>query len=115
MRDLEELRRSLTQFARDRDWEQFHTPKNLVAALSVEVAELQEMFMWLTPQQSFDLSSDVKAKVDDEVGDVLICLLNFCNSLDIDPLQVATQKLKKNEAKYPVEKSRGHAKKYTDL
>lgn len=115
MKNLEELQRALRKFAGDRDWEQFHTPKNLAAALSVEVAELQEIFMWLTPDQSQHLSPERRVQVTDEVGDVFICLLNFCNSLGLDPLQAAADKLVKNELKYPVEKSKGHAKKYTDF
>jgi NTP pyrophosphatase (non-canonical NTP hydrolase) len=115
MKNLEQLRLALRKFASDRDWEQFHTPKNLAAALSVEVAELQEIFMWLTPEQSVDLSDEKRSRVNDEVGDVFICLLNFCNRLGIDPISAAADKLLKNEAKYPVEKSRGHAKKYTDF
>jgi len=115
MKNLEELRRALRKFASDRDWEQFHTPKNLAAALSVEVAELQEIFMWLTPEQSMNLSDEKRSHVNDEVGDVFICLLNFCNRLGVDPISAAAEKLSKNEAKYPVEKSRGHAKKYTDF
>ena len=115
MRTLEELSRAVEKFSKDRDWGRFHTPKNLVTAVAVEVAELQEIFMWLSPEESGALSDDVKAKVLDEVGDVLICLLNFSNSLGIDPLMAAAQKIKKNEQKYPVEKSRGLAKKYDEL
>lgn len=115
MKKLEDLQQALRKFANVRDWEQFHTPKNLVAALSVEVAEVQEIFMWLTPAESLALSAEKLSQVNDEVGDVFICLLNFCNSLGIDPLCAAANKLAKNEAKYPVDKSRGHAKKYTDF
>lgn len=115
MTSLEELRVALRKFASDREWGQFHTPKNLVACLSVEVAELQEIFMWLTPDQSAHLNSDARTRVEEEVGDVLICLINFCNSLNIDPLLAASSKLVKNELKYPIDKSRGQAKKYTEL
>ena len=115
MQNLEDLRQALIKFSSDRQWEKFHTPKNLASSLSVEVAELQEIFMWLTPQESVDLNPDLRSRVVDEVGDVLICLLNFCNSLQIDLMHSAKQKLKKNESKYPVEKSRGNAKKYTEF
>lgn len=115
MQNLEDLRKALVKFADDRQWGRFHTPKNLAASLSVEVAELQEIFMWLTPQESEELSPEARLRVIDEVGDVMICLLNFCNSLEIDPMHSAIQKLKKNESKYPVEKSKGNAKKYTEF
>jgi dCTP diphosphatase len=115
MKTIEDLKLALEKFAQDREWSIFHTPKNLSMCLTVEAAELQELFMWLTPEESVNPSESLRAKVSDEVGDVLICLLNFCRSAKIDALEAAFEKLKKNEAKYPVEKSRGSSKKYTEL
>jgi len=115
MNNLDELKIAVEKFSKDRDWGRFHTPKNLATAVSVEVAELQEIFMWLTPDESSALSENSMAKVQDEVGDILICLVNFANSLGIDLLSAASQKLQKNESKYPIEKARGSAKKYNEL
>ena len=115
MHNLDELKTLIRKFAKDRDWEQFHTPKNLATAVGVEAAELQEIFMWLTPEESLNLPSEARARVEDEVGDILICLVNFAMSLNIDPMAAASQKLQKNELKYPVNKSKGVAKKYTEL
>jgi NTP pyrophosphatase (non-canonical NTP hydrolase) len=99
-------------FARERGWEQFHTPKNLAMAMIVEAAELVEHFQWLTPEQSQALDAKTRKKVAEEVADVLIYLTRLADVLDIDPLQAAFDKLKLNAVKYPVEKARGHSKKY---
>jgi dCTP diphosphatase len=115
MKNLDELKNMVVKFARDRDWDQFHSPKNLAMAVTVEAAELQEIFMWLTQDESFQLTAAQKSKVVDEVGDILICLVNFSAKLGIDPLEAAAQKIKKNHEKYPVDKSRGSAKKYDEL
>lgn len=115
MKHLEDLKQAVLKFAEERNWEQFHTPKNLATSVAVEAAELQEIFMWLTPEQSMNLSPELKAKVEDEVGDVLICLANFAARTGIDLMAAASQKIKKNHEKYPVDKSRGLAKKYTEL
>jgi NTP pyrophosphatase (non-canonical NTP hydrolase) len=115
MKSLDDLKAEVLQFASDREWGQFHNPKNLATAIAVEAAELQEIFMWLTPEQSQNLSAEQRSRVADEVGDVLICLVNFAASVGLDPLTSAFSKLKKNHAKYPVDKARGSAKKYTDF
>ena len=112
---MQELSEKIKQFSEDRDWQKFHTPKNLAAAISIESSELLEHFLWLTPEQSRDLDADKKQKVADEVGDILIYLTNFCNQLDIDPVKAAHEKLKKAALKYPVEKAKGIAKKYNEL
>ena len=115
MKTLDDLKAEVLQFALDREWGQFHNPKNLATSVTVEAAELQELFMWLTPEQSQNLSAEQKSRVADEVGDVMICLVNFAASVGIDPLASAFNKLKKNQVKYPVDKARGSAKKYTDF
>jgi len=109
------LREELRQFAIDRDWGQFHTPKNLAMALSVEAAELLEHFQWLTPEESKALGPDKLAPIREEVGDVMIYLLMLADHLEVDPLLAAREKLKINRDKYPADKARGSASKYTDL
>jgi len=113
--NLETLRAHLRQFVAERDWDQFHNPKNLVMALSVEAGELVEHFQWLTLEQSADLPPDTRAEVELEVADVLLFLLRLCDKLDIDPVQAAVKKLDLNAKKYPVEKARGKATKYDKL
>jgi NTP pyrophosphatase (non-canonical NTP hydrolase) len=112
---LESLRTQVLKFSKERDWDQFHSPKNLAISVSVEASELLEHFMWMSPEQSASLTKEQLDKISDEVGDVLICLVNFAAKVGIDPLQAAAQKIKKNHEKYPVEKARGSAKKYDEL
>ena len=107
------LRRELRRFAEARDWGQFHTPKNLAMALSVEAAELLECFQWLTPDQSARLAAVDRRAVEEEVADVLLYLLRLTDILDIDPLRAAQRKMKLNRRKYPVALSRGSARKYS--
>jgi dCTP diphosphatase len=112
---LESLKRELRQFAAERDWDQFHSPKNLASALSVEAAELLEPFQWLTEEQSRNLSPEKHEAVRKEIADVLIYLIRLADKLDIDLLQAARDKIVENSAKYPVEKAKGSMRKYTDL
>ncbi|MFJ7058242.1 nucleotide pyrophosphohydrolase [Streptomyces griseobrunneus] len=102
--DVAELQRRLAAFAAARDWEQYHTPKNLVAALSVEASELVEIFQWLTPEQSARIMDEPEAahRVADEVADVLAYLLQFCEVLGIDPLRALAAKMDRNEKRFPV-------------
>ena len=113
--DLAELRERVRHFVTQRDWDQFHSPKNLAMALTVEVSELLEVFQWLTEDESRNLGAEGKAAAADEVADVLIYLLQISHQLGIDPVAAASAKLEKNAHKYPVEKSRGNNKKYTEL
>jgi NTP pyrophosphatase (non-canonical NTP hydrolase) len=113
--DLDTLTRRLREFADARDWEQFHSPKNLTMALSVEVAEIVEHFQWLSEAQSNELPEQTLDKVETELADTLLYLVRLADKLDIDLLDAARRKIEINEQKYPVEKSRGNAKKYTDL
>jgi len=108
------LMMALRQFARARDWEQFHSPKNLAMALAVEVAEIAEHFQWLTEEGSGKLSEQKREAVRDEIGDVLIYLVRLADRLGIDPLQAAVDKLKKNESRYPVAKVKGKSLKYSE-
>jgi len=110
--DLILLRDKLRAFAEERDWEQFHSPKNLSMALMVEVAELMEHFQWLTEAQTASLSAEVKPAVTEELADILLYLVRLSDKLEVDLLEAALHKLEKNAAKYPADKVRGSAKKY---
>jgi NTP pyrophosphatase (non-canonical NTP hydrolase) len=112
---LEEFRDALRQFASDRDWDQFHSPKNLAIALSVEAAELLEHFQWMTEAESTALSPEQHAMVREEAADVLLYLIRLADKLGIDLLGAASAKIEFNAKKYPVEKCRGSSKKYTEL
>ncbi len=113
--ELQDLIEQLREFADERDWDQFHSPKNLAMALSVEVAEILEHFQWLTQEQTMQLKSEEFAKLKEEIGDVLIYLTRLADKLGIDPLEAAKEKIKKNAEKYPVEKSKGKHTKYDKL
>ena len=113
-KDFNTLRDRLKAFARERDWEQFHSPKNLAMALIVEAAELLEHFQWLTPEQSESLPDDRRREVELEMADIFIYLMRMCERLDVDLLDVVEDKIKMNEEKYPADKVRGSAKKYSD-
>jgi NTP pyrophosphatase (non-canonical NTP hydrolase) len=102
--DLARLQRRLAEFAAARNWQPYHTPKNLVAALSVEASELMEIFQWLTPEESARVMDDpgTAHRVTDEVADVLAYLLQFCQVLGIDPLAALDAKIDRNEQRFPV-------------
>ena len=112
---LDMLRDALRQFAADRDWDQFHSPKNLAMALSAEAGELLEIFQWLTEEQSRSLAPDAHAAASDEVADVLLYLIRLADKLGIDPIAAARRKIVANAAKYPADKARGSSRKYTEL
>ncbi|ABE43671.1 nucleotide pyrophosphohydrolase [Polaromonas sp. JS666] len=114
-KDLQALINSLREFSSQRDWDQFHSPKNLASALTVEAAELLEHFQWLTEAQSRDLPADKRVAVGEEMADVLLYLLRLSDQLNIDLVEAARRKLTLNAAKYPVDRSRGTSKKYTEL
>ncbi len=99
--DLNSLRDALREFCAARDWHRYHTPKNLVMALSVEAAELVEHFQWATPEESLALSPGKRAEVADEIADVLIYLTELADVLEIDPIAAAREKIAKNAMKYP--------------
>lgn len=114
-RDLESLREALRSFASERDWDQFHSPKNLASALVVEAAELLEPFQWLTEEQSRTLTPEQVAIVSKELADVLIYLVRLSDKLAIDLVAAAHEKLAENAAKYPINKAKGNSRKYSDL
>lgn len=111
---LEELAAQLREFANARDWEQFHTPKNLAMALSVEASELLEHFQWLTPEESQKLADGKLEAVSEEMADVLIYLVRVADVLGVDLLEAARSKIALNERRYPVDLARGRAGKVTD-
>jgi dCTP diphosphatase len=113
--ELTALRDALRRFAAERDWEQFHSPKNLAAALSVEAAELLEQFQWLTEAQSRELDPGQLDAVRQELADVLLYLIRLADKLDVDLVAAAHAKIESNARKYPVDKARGNSRKYTDL
>jgi len=112
--DLNDLKDCLRDFAEARDWEQFHSPKNLSMALSVEVSEIVEHFQWLTEEQSKNLPKDKLAEVETELADTFIYLIRLADKLDIDLIKVANIKIEHNEQKYPADKVKGSSKKYTE-
>ena len=112
---LDTLRLPVREAARQSAWESYHTPKNLVMALSVEAAELLEPFQWLTPEQSQHLNAEQHEAVRQEIADVLIYLTRLADLLDIDLLDAAADKLALNARKYPVEKAHGNALKYSEF
>jgi len=114
MSELENIKLRLRQFAEQRDWEQFHSPKNLSMALSAEVAEIVEHFQWLTEEQSKSLPTEKLEEVETELADTLIYLIRLADKLDIDLLVAAQNKIEVNEQKYPTERVKGSAKKYTE-
>lgn len=114
---LAELKTRVLAFVRERDWEQFHSPKNLSMALAAESGELMEHFLWATPEQSSAIARDPvkRAKIADELADVVIYALEFANMTGIDVAAAIEAKMAANAKKYPVEKARGRSDKYTEL
>jgi len=112
---MDKLIEQIRNFNKERDWGQYHTPKNLSMALMIEAGELAEHFQWLTQDQSKALNSETLGEVREEIGDVLIYLLNIADKLGIDPIAAAKEKILKNANKYPVNKSKGKRTKHTDL
>lgn len=115
MSDLHDLTLRLREFARTRDWEQFHSPKNLGMALIVEAAELVEHFQWLTETQSYALAPDKLHAVEQEMADVFIYLVRMADRLGVDLVSAAWRKIEVNEGKYPVDQVRGKAGKPADF
>ena len=111
---MKKLVEEVCQFRAERDWEQYHSPKNLAMALMVECAELAEHFQWLTQEQSRNLPAEKKEAVKQEIGDVLVYLINLSERLGIDLLEAAWEKIGQNRKRYPADKVRGKSKKYNE-
>jgi len=112
---LSDLGQQLDRFASERDWQQFHSPKNLASALVVEAGELLEHFQWMTEDQSRQLTPERRDAIGSELADVLLYLVQLASALELDPIAVAQAKLKLNEQKYPVDQARGNSMKYNEL
>lgn len=112
---MEDLIKALREFAQERDWEQFHSPKNLAMALSVEASEIVELFQWMKEDESRDPGAEKVERLRDEIGDVLIYLVSLADKFGIDPLEAAGEKVKKNASRYPAHAARGRADKYDRL
>lgn len=114
---LEEIKARVLAFARERDWEQFHAPKNLSMALAAEAGELMEHFLWATSEASRAIAQDEtkRKKIEEELADVVIYALEFANMTGIDVAAAIEKKMAANAAKYPVEKAKGRSEKYTEL
>jgi dCTP diphosphatase len=115
MADLESIQRKIIAFRNERDWAQFHDPKNLAEALSIEAGELLENFLWKTTEQSRNLSAAELKNVKEELADIFIFLTHLSEEYKIDLLREVENKIAHNAAKYPVHKAKGSAKKYTEL
>lgn len=114
-KDLDIIKQKLREFAKERDWDQFHSPKNFSMALIVECAELVEHFQWLTDEQSKQLSTETLDEVSLEMADIMIYLIRLADKLEVDLLQTVERKMTLNAIKYPVDKSKGIADKYNKL
>jgi NTP pyrophosphatase (non-canonical NTP hydrolase) len=112
--DFDRIRKQVRQFVVERDWDQFHSPKNLSMALIVEAAEMVEHFQWLTEEQSCNLAPDKLAEVELELADIQIYLISLAEKLKLDLVNAVEKKLVLNAKKYPAEEVRGSSKKYTE-
>ncbi len=113
--DLEKIYRIITDFRKKRDWEKFHNPKNLAISISLEANELLEHFQWNDLSESLEYAKNNKEKISSEIADILVYILYLCNDLNIDLSKAIYKKIKENEAKYPIEKSKGNSIKYNQL
>lgn len=111
---LQQLTQRVRDFVQARDWEQFHTPKNLAMAMTVEAAELLEIFQWETPEQSQQMDDEKRQQVSHELADTLVYLIRLADVLGVDLIQAAHDKIDLNAKKYPVDKARGSNAKYTE-
>lgn len=113
---MQEVIDKIIQFRDERNWGQFHNPKDIAISLSIESSELLECFQWKNNQEIEELlNTNYKIKIQEEIADIEIYLLLLCNQLDIDIKEAVMDKLEKNKLKYPIDKSKGNAKKYTQL
>ncbi|TLS73167.1 nucleotide pyrophosphohydrolase [Aliarcobacter thereius] len=111
--NIEKIKQRIQKFSDDRNWEEFHNPKNLIMALNGEVGELNEIFQWLNFEESINLPEDVKEHTKEEIADIAIYLIRICMKLEINLEDAILNKMTKNEAKYPSETSQGGSKKYS--
>ncbi|MCF7900053.1 nucleotide pyrophosphohydrolase [Candidatus Babeliales bacterium] len=112
---IEDLKNIMKQFVSERDWDQFHTPKNLSMALSAEAAELMELFLWCESSQSYKVADEKRQAASDELSDIVMYAIAFCNTTGIDLSSAIESKMEQNRKKYSVEKCKGKCLKYTEL
>jgi len=112
---LTDIMKTVIEFRDERDWKQFHDPKNLSEAVCVESAELLEKLLWKTPEEARNLNQTELSSVREEIADIMIFLIYLCDAFQFDLLDAVANKLELNKAKYPKEKARGTSKKYTEL
>ena len=115
MKSYDDIRKRILKFREDRDWKQFHDIKNLAEGVSIEAGELLSIFLWAKTEEAEARALEKLSEVEDEIADIFIFLVYLCDNLNIDLMKAVEQKIGKNEQKYPVELSRGSAKKYTEL
>ncbi len=115
MKTIKDVQNRVEQFVNERDWQPYQSPKNLAMALTGEVGELVEHFQWLTQEESANLNAEQLSEVQDEMADVFIYLIRLADKLEVDLIQAAESKIKKNAIKYPIEKAKGNQTKYTNL
>lgn len=115
MSELEEIRKAIRKFRDERDWMQFHNPKNLACSISIEAAELLEHFQWKTPEESENISKEKKTEISHEIADIAVYIIELADNLNIDLAAAIQKKLSLNAEKYPVAKAKGSAAKYTEL
>ena len=110
---IQTIKNKIKKFVKERDWEQYHSPKNLSMSLAIEAAELMEIFQWVTDEQSFKLNKKQRIELEDEMADVAVYLLGLFNVLDIDLSKAIANKMLKNDKKYPAKLVKGKMHKYT--
>ena len=114
--NIEKISERLKKFSKDRNWEQYHSPKNLAMALSVEVAELVEIFQWSNDGGTKEIKDpDTRKQIEEEIADIFNYLVKFVDLMEIDLEKISLEKIQKNDEKYPVEKSKGKSEKYNKL
>ena len=111
--NFKKLQNRISSFCKDRDWDQFHSPKNLAISISIEAAELLENFQW--DKNNLEIESRKKESISQEIADVLIYSIRLCEVLDLDPIEITIKKIDKNAVKYPINLSKGISEKYTNL
>lgn len=115
MSDIKSLQEKIAEFVKERDWKQFHNPKDLAISLNLEASEVLELFQWKNESEVANYVKHNKTDIEEELADVLYWVLLMADNLDIDIVSASEKKLAKNAKKYPVEKARGNHKKYTEL
>ena len=113
--NVEKIKSAIREFRDARDWMQFHNPKNMAISISLEASELLEHFQWTTPEESETVLTKKRSEIESEIADIAIYLIEFCDNSGIDLEKAILEKLQENDRKYPAEKAKGSAKKYTEL